>query len=196
MEECKRLGKLIAEGEVDVAFVGVGENGHLAFNDPPPDFDTEEAFIVVELDEVCRKQQLGEGWFKSLDEVPTKAISMSVKQIMKSKHIICTVPDLRKAERQCGIASAMIQSRIFTQHLSSSSIQAVMSIWMKTPQASCRKSNSFAKSTFRDCWRKQSPFSCPDSKRGIFPSGQNNSGTIFLRNLVIIYEKPQGVVWF
>ena len=103
VEECKRLGKLIAEGEVDVAFVGVGENGHLAFNDPPADFDTEEAFIVVELDEVCRKQQLGEGWFKSLDEVPTKAISMSVKQIMKSKHIICTVPDLRKAEavRDC-----------------------------------------------------------------------------------------------
>jgi glucosamine-6-phosphate deaminase len=96
-EECERLGQFITKYPIDVALVGIGENGHLAFNDPPADFETDAPYIVVELDEPCRKQQLGEGWFKSLDEVPRKAISMSVKQIMKSKHIICSVPDQRKA---------------------------------------------------------------------------------------------------
>ncbi|MCW3112829.1 MAG: glucosamine-6-phosphate deaminase [Segetibacter sp.] len=96
-EECERLGSLITEYPIDVALVGIGENGHLAFNDPPADFETEEPYLVVELDEPCRKQQLSEGWFTSLDEVPRQAISMSVKQIMKSKNIICSVPDERKA---------------------------------------------------------------------------------------------------
>ena len=96
--ECERLSALILAHPIDVAFVGIGENGHLAFNDPPADFETEKAYIVVELDEACRKQQLGEGWFPSLKAVPTKAISMSVKQILKSKAIICSVPDLRKAQ--------------------------------------------------------------------------------------------------
>jgi len=96
--ECSRLGALISEHEIDVAFVGIGENAHLAFNDPPADFDTEEPYIVVDLDRACRQQQLGEGWFPSLEAVPEKAISMSVKQIMKSSAIICTVPDERKAE--------------------------------------------------------------------------------------------------
>jgi glucosamine-6-phosphate deaminase len=96
-EECERLGQFITKYPIDVALVGIGENGHLAFNDPPADFETDAPYIVVELDEPCRKQQLGEGWFKSLDEVPRRAISMSVKQIMKSKHIICSVPDQRKA---------------------------------------------------------------------------------------------------
>ena len=77
--------------------VGIGENGHLAFNDPPADFETEQPYLVVALDEPCRKQQFSEGWFKSIGEVPKKAISMSVRQIMKSKHIICSVPDERKA---------------------------------------------------------------------------------------------------
>lgn len=95
--ECKRLGALIAGTPVDVAFIGIGENGHLAFNDPPADFETEAPYIVVELDEECRKQQLGEGWFDSFDEVPETAISMSVQQILKSKNIICSVPDQRKA---------------------------------------------------------------------------------------------------
>ena len=95
--ECERLGKLIAELPIDVALVGIGENGHLAFNDPPADFDTEVPYIIVELDEACRKQQLGEGWFKSMAEVPQQAISMSIKQILKSKSIICSVPDERKA---------------------------------------------------------------------------------------------------
>jgi glucosamine-6-phosphate deaminase len=96
--ECKRLGELIKRQPIDVAFIGIGENGHVAFNDPPADFVTEEPYIVVNLDEACRKQQLGEGWFPTLNDVPTRAISMSVKQIVKSKAIVCTVPDQRKAE--------------------------------------------------------------------------------------------------
>jgi glucosamine-6-phosphate deaminase len=88
----------IRKGPIDVAFVGIGENGHLAFNDPPADFETEESYIVVELDEACRRQQLGEGWFKSLDDVPRRALSMTVRQILKSKQIICIVPDARKAQ--------------------------------------------------------------------------------------------------
>ena len=96
--ECRRLGQLITEQAVDVAFVGIGENGHLAFNDPPADFETEEPYIVVNLDEACRQQQVGEGWFKSIDEVPAQAISMSVKQILRSREILCIVPDQRKAQ--------------------------------------------------------------------------------------------------
>lgn len=96
--ECDRLGKLILDHPIDVALVGIGENGHLAFNDPPADFDTTDPYLVVELDTVCRKQQMGEGWFKSLEEVPRKAISMSVQQILKSMNIVCSVPDRRKAE--------------------------------------------------------------------------------------------------
>jgi len=95
--ECARLGELITKYPVDVALVGIGENGHLAFNDPPADFDIEQPYIVVELDDACKRQQLGEGWFKSLEEVPSTAISMSIKQILRSKHIICSVPDARKA---------------------------------------------------------------------------------------------------
>jgi glucosamine-6-phosphate deaminase len=96
-QECKRLGEIIMQHPIDVALVGIGENGHLAFNDPPADFETEEPYIVVELDDACRQQQMNEGWFKSMDDVPQKAISMSIKQIMKSKNIICSVPDRRKA---------------------------------------------------------------------------------------------------
>lgn len=95
--ECRRLSELLSAERVDVAFVGIGENGHLAFNDPPADFETEEPYIVVQLNEACRKQQLGEGWFTSLEDVPRRAISMSIQQIMKSQAIICTVPDKRKA---------------------------------------------------------------------------------------------------
>jgi glucosamine-6-phosphate deaminase len=97
-QECRRVGDLITQQTIDVAFVGIGENGHLAFNDPPADFDTEEPYLVVNLDEACRQQQIGEGWFKSVAEVPTQAISMSVKQILKSRNILCIVPDQRKAE--------------------------------------------------------------------------------------------------
>ena len=97
-KECMRLGELIKKHPIDVAFVGIGENGHLAFNDPPADFETEEPYLVVNLNEACRQQQLGEGWFPTFDDVPKKAISMSIKQIMKSKAIICSVPDERKAK--------------------------------------------------------------------------------------------------
>lgn len=96
--ELDRLEKTIAANPIDVAFVGIGENGHLAFNDPPADFETERAYLVIDLDERCRRQQLGEGWFPTLDDVPRRAVSMSVRQCMKSKCIINTVPDLRKAE--------------------------------------------------------------------------------------------------
>jgi len=97
VQECKRLGDLIKKHPIDVALIGIGENGHLAFNDPPADFTTEEPYIIVELNDTCKKQQLGEGWFQTLEEVPQRAISMSVKQILKSKHIICSVPGERKA---------------------------------------------------------------------------------------------------
>jgi len=97
-EECKRLDKLIQQHPIDVAFVGIGENSHLAFNDPPADFNTNEPYIQVTLDEACRKQQMGEGWFGSFDEVPKKAISMSIRQILKSESIIAVVPEQRKAK--------------------------------------------------------------------------------------------------
>jgi len=96
--ELDRLNRVIASTAIDVAFVGIGENGHLAFNDPPADFATERPYIIVKLDDACRRQQFGEGWFKTLDDVPREAISMTVRQIMKATHIICTVPEKRKAQ--------------------------------------------------------------------------------------------------
>ena len=92
------VGCMLTSAPIDVAFVGIGENGHLAFNDPPADFETEQPYLIVTLDEKCRRQQVGEGWFASIDEVPTKAISMSVRQILKSREIIAVVPDSRKAD--------------------------------------------------------------------------------------------------
>jgi len=102
-EVCDQLQKLISHHPIDVTLVGIGENGHLAFNDPPADFSTEKAYIIVQLDEACRRQQVGEGWFNSLKEVPGTAISMSIKQILKSKTIICSVSGKRKAlaVKQC-----------------------------------------------------------------------------------------------
>jgi glucosamine-6-phosphate deaminase len=95
--EVKRISNLILKDVIDVAFIGIGENGHIAFNDPPADFETEDPYIIVKLDEKCRQQQVNEGWFANIDEVPQTAISMSVKQIIKSNMIICTCPDKRKA---------------------------------------------------------------------------------------------------
>lgn len=109
-KECERLGKLISQYPIDVAFVGIGENGHLAFNDPPADFETEKPYLVVQLDEACRKQQLGEGWFASLEEVPDQAISMSIRQIMKSGALIVTVPDKRKAEAVKGAVEGAVNN--------------------------------------------------------------------------------------
>ncbi len=97
-EECKRVGGAISAAPVDVVFAGIGENGHLAFNDPPADFDTKEPFIVVDLDERGRLQQVGGGWFASLEEVPRTAISMSIRQILKARAILCLVSGERKAE--------------------------------------------------------------------------------------------------
>ena len=96
-EVCRRAGLALNALPVDVAFVGIGENGHLAFNDPPADFATEEPYLVVQLDEACRRQQVGEGWFGSIADVPRSAISMSIRQILKSAEIIGVVPDARKA---------------------------------------------------------------------------------------------------
>ncbi|HEY8536467.1 MAG TPA: glucosamine-6-phosphate deaminase [Vicinamibacterales bacterium] len=95
---CQTVGRELASAPIDVAFVGIGENAHLAFNDPPADFETTEPYIVVTLDEACRRQQVGEGWFPSIADVPERAISMSVHQILQSRRILCIVPDRRKAE--------------------------------------------------------------------------------------------------
>lgn len=95
--ECARLSALVTQAPIDVCFAGVGENGHLAFNDPPADFTTKDAYLAVNLDEACRRQQFGEGWFPTLDAVPTRAISMSVPQMMASRLLILVAPDERKA---------------------------------------------------------------------------------------------------
>ena len=95
--ECERLGKIMGRDDPLAAFIGIGENGHIAFNDPPADFKAKAPYIVVELDEKCRRQQVGEGWFSELAAVPEQAISMSVEQIMRAERIICSVPDARKA---------------------------------------------------------------------------------------------------
>jgi glucosamine-6-phosphate deaminase len=94
----QRIGEFVVQRTIDVALVGIGENGHLAFNDPPANFDTEDPYIIVDLDQACRRQQVGEGWFASLDDVPKQAISMSIRQILKSSSIYCSVPDQRKSE--------------------------------------------------------------------------------------------------
>lgn len=118
--ECRRLHEIISRHPIDVCFAGIGENGHLAFNDPPADFETESAYLVVDLDEACRRQQMGEGWFATLEDVPKKAISMSIRQIMKSKSIILTVPDDRKAKAVRdsleGPVTNLMPSSILQQH--------------------------------------------------------------------------------
>ncbi len=96
-EVIRRTSEALVSAPIDVAFVGIGENGHLAFNDPPADFETEKPYLIVTLDEACRRQQMGEGWFATLEDVPQRAISMSVRQILKTKRIVCIVPDARKA---------------------------------------------------------------------------------------------------
>jgi len=117
---CRDIGRLLSAAPVDVAFPGIGENGHLAFNDPPADFQNEEPYIVVQLDEACRRQQVGEGWFKSMAEVPERAISISVRQLLKAKAIISVVPDARKAEavQRCleGAVSPQTPASILRTH--------------------------------------------------------------------------------
>jgi glucosamine-6-phosphate deaminase len=94
----REMGEALAAKPVDLLFAGIGENGHLAFNDPPADFETQRPYIVVELDEACRRQQVGEGWFPSMNDVPRRAISMSIRQILKAREILTIAPDTRKAE--------------------------------------------------------------------------------------------------
>jgi glucosamine-6-phosphate deaminase len=118
--ECARLGEAISKCPIDVALVGIGENGHLAFNDPPADFETNQAYLVLDLDEACRRQQLGEGWFATLDDVPQQAISMSIRQIMRSSWIVCSVPDLRKAhavqQSVQGVVTNWVPASILQEH--------------------------------------------------------------------------------
>jgi glucosamine-6-phosphate deaminase len=134
--ECRRLGELIAKHPIDVAFIGIGENSHLAFNDPPADFATTEPYIVVELDHACRQQQFGEGWFPTFDAVPSRAISMSIQQILKSKSIVCSVPDERKANAVRGAVEGPISpecpASILQQH-------AQATIYLDPPAASLLK---------------------------------------------------------
>ena len=92
------LAARIAAEPIDVCFAGIGENCHLAFNDPPADFETTEPYLVVDLDAECRAQQAGEGWFATIDDVPARAISMSINQILQSQKLIISVPDERKAQ--------------------------------------------------------------------------------------------------
>jgi len=119
-ELIRRVEGELKAAQIDVAFVGIGENGHLAFNDPPADFETKDAYLIVNLDEACRRQQVGEGWFANLSGVPKRAISMSVRQILTAKEIIAVVPDARKAQavRACieGPINPMAPASILRTH--------------------------------------------------------------------------------
>ncbi len=110
--QCDRIGAIIEKHPIDVACIGIGENGHLAFNDPPADFETTVPYLVVELDDACRQQQFGEGWFPSFDDVPKLAISMSIRQILKSTTIVCTVPDDRKAKAVQGAVEGPVTPEV------------------------------------------------------------------------------------
>ena len=91
-ENIEYLTNEIRKADIDVGLIGIGENAHIAFNDPPANFDTEDSYIVVNLNDTCKQQQVGEGWFATVDDVPKQAVSMSVKQIMKCKNIVSCVP--------------------------------------------------------------------------------------------------------
>jgi len=98
LDVVRRVGTRLAAAPIDIAFLGIGENGHIAFNDPPADFQTEEPYIIVNLDEACRQQQVGEAWFADISQVPKRAISMSARQILKATEILAVVPGIRKAQ--------------------------------------------------------------------------------------------------
>lgn len=119
-ESPEQMSDLILRQQMDVAFVGVGENGHLAFNDPPADFGVETPYLRVELDRRCREQQVGEGWFARIEDVPRQAVSMSIRQILRSRAILCVVPERRKAEavRDCftGAVSPLHPASILQEH--------------------------------------------------------------------------------
>jgi glucosamine-6-phosphate deaminase len=104
----RTVGAALARAPIDVAFVGIGENSHLAFNDPPADFESTEPYLVVTLDEACRRQQVGEGWFPTVADVPTQAISMSIRQILAATEILAMVPDQRKAAAVAAVLTGPI----------------------------------------------------------------------------------------
>ena len=116
-----RVKQAITSAPIDIIFLGIGENAHLAFNDPPADFETEEPYLIVTLDEACRRQQVGEAWFTDISEVPEQAISMSVRQILKAKELLVVVPDSRKAQavKACveGEITPMAPASILRTHL-------------------------------------------------------------------------------
>jgi len=120
LEVVRRVGEQLAARPVDIAFLGIGENGHIAFNDPPADFKTEEPYIIVNLDEACRQQQVGEAWFADISQVPKRAISMSARQILKAREILAVVPGPRKAQavKACfeGVVSPMAPASILRTH--------------------------------------------------------------------------------
>jgi len=124
LQVAQQIGRELNSAPIDVAFVGIGENGHLAFNDPPADFATEQPYLIVNLDEACRRQQVGEGWFRDLSEVPRQAISMSVRQILKAKEILAVVPEARKASavKACleGAITALAPASILRTHSNTS----------------------------------------------------------------------------
>jgi glucosamine-6-phosphate deaminase len=134
-----RASAALTSAPIDIAFLGIGENGHLAFNDPPADFETEQPYLIVELDEVCRRQQVGEGWFSDVSEVPQRAISMSVRQIMKIKELIAVVPGARKAEaiKSCfnGEISPMAPASILRNHPHATVYLDQASAALLTPQS-------------------------------------------------------------
>ena len=135
----REVGRAITAAPIDVAFVGIGENGHLAFNDPPADFDTREPYLIVTLDEACRRQQVGEGWFATIDDVPKQAISMSIRQILDAREILCIVPDARKAQavRACleGPVSPMAPASILQTH-------AATTVYLDAASASLLRSSA------------------------------------------------------
>ncbi len=116
----REVGEHLASAPIDIAFLGIGENGHIAFNDPPANFNTEEPYLIVDLDEACRQQQVGEAWFADISQVPKQAISMSARQILKAKEIMAVVPDRRKAQavKACfeGEISPMAPASILRLH--------------------------------------------------------------------------------
>lgn len=141
----REVGKQLASAPIDIAFLGIGENAHIAFNDPPADFETEEPYIIVILDEACRQQQVGEAWFSDISQVPKHAMSMSARQILKAREILAVVPDKRKAQavKACveGEISPMAPASILRRHPNSTIYldQASASLLGPTLQSSLAK---------------------------------------------------------
>lgn len=111
-EECARYTKLLNDNPVDIVCLGIGENGHIAFNDPPvADFDDTKAIKRVKLDEICRQQQVNDGCFATLSDVPTEALTLTIPSLMNGKHLFCSVPAITKADA----VKAMLEDAISTK---------------------------------------------------------------------------------